>query len=383
MLARERSAGPAGQRRRIGVVLGTLAVLLVVGAFTRSVASVPATASAGERSRAAPDTIPPRPGVHARVDLRCLTDREEHCLDVAMSPDEPHGAVCATCHDMVAQRRFGDVRATCSGSGCHERPELLTPFHRGLTPGVLSNCVGCHDPHDVEVPGGGHNCVACHVPGVRMAEPRSYERHPLPGRPSALDLTFRHTQHQQVKCEACHSAERAHGRTIVTGLRDCRSCHHTQPLAADCTRCHESWQVRSIDTGVPRTMNIQLGSLNRPRRLLPFVHAAHDQIMCTACHTGGLSLSAAATDCAACHAAHHQPDVRCMDCHEKPAVTAHTRDAHLGCGGAGCHDTAPASVRSVPRTRNFCLACHQDLVDHRPEGNCADCHALPRPRIGR
>jgi hypothetical protein len=326
-------------------------------------------------------SVPVSAQVHTRVDLRCLT--QIHCLDAPMSVDEPHGAVCATCHDMGAQRTFGEVRATCTGAGCHERPERLTPFHRGLTSGVLSSCVGCHDPHDVQVPGGGANCVACHTPGVRIAEPRSFERHPLPGRPTSMDLTFRHTQHQRVECQACHSSERAHGRTIVTSLRDCRSCHHTQRATGECTSCHTPGGVRAARGWVTRTMDIRLGSLDRPQRRLPFDHSSHDRIECTACHTRGLALSATHTDCSGCHAAHHQPDVNCMSCHESPAPSAHTRTAHLGCAGSGCHSAVPASVRDVPRTRPFCLSCHQDLVDHRPEGNCAECHVLPRPRIAR
>ncbi len=381
MLDEDKGAIRMGARRSILMGLGAVAVLLLVLGVARiGEAGKPDTSDRISLS-AASDTIPPVGQVRTRLDLRCLTDREEHCLDEPMSPDEPHGAICATCHDMVAQREFAEVRATCAGSGCHERPEFLTPFHRGLSPGVLTNCVGCHDPHDVEVPGGGENCDACHTPGVRMAEPRSFERHPLPGRPSALDLTFRHRDHTAVECQACHSSERAHGRAFVTGLRDCRSCHHTQPVAADCASCHDRGEVRAITTWVPRTMDIQIGRLDRPRRTLPFDHAAHDRIECTACHTDGLALSAARVDCSGCHAAHHQPDVSCMRCHEQPAPDAHTRDAHLGC--AGCHTAAPASIRDVPRTREFCLSCHQDLVDHRPEGNCADCHVLPRPRVVR
>jgi hypothetical protein len=359
MLESNRATGQGRRDGRIEAVLGIGLALLLL-----------ATSALGAQ-------------VHVRVDRQCLTHQADHCLPVPMSPDEPHGAVCATCHDMVAQRTFREARATCTAAGCHQRPEFLTPFHRGLSPGVLSNCVGCHDPHAVEVPGGGANCVACHTPGVRMAEPRSFERHPLPGRPSGLDLTFRHRQHQTIECQACHSSERAHGRTFVAGLRDCRSCHHTQPLAADCTACHRPGDIRSMERWVTRTMDIRIGSLDGPRRLLPFDHAAHERIECTACHTRGLALSAAQADCSSCHAAHHQPNVGCTGCHERPAPTAHTREAHLGCTGAGCHQAAPASIRDVPRTRPFCLTCHQDRVNHRPEGNCAECHVLPRPRIAR
>jgi hypothetical protein len=357
MLKRNGGTGLAGWAWRIERGVRAVVVLCVLSA-------VPLTAQ-----------------VQTRTDLRCLTPR--HCLDEPMSPAEPHGAVCATCHDMMAQRDFSAVRATCTAAGCHDRPEFLTPYHRGLSAGVLTNCVGCHDPHDVVVPGGGDNCMACHTPGVRMAEPRSFERHALPGRPSGLDLTFRHRQHQVVECQACHSSERAHGRTIVAGLRDCRSCHHTQPLAGTCTGCHAQPEVRSITAWVPRTLDIRIGSLDQPRRVLPFNHSSHDRIECTACHTRGLALSAAQTDCSSCHASHHQPDVNCRACHEQPAPTAHTREAHLTCSGAGCHQAPPAAIRDVPRTRPFCLTCHQDLVDHRPEGNCAECHVLPRPRIGR
>jgi hypothetical protein len=322
-------------------------------------------------------------GVRTRVDLRCLTAREEHCLPRPMSPAAAHGAICATCHDMVAQRTLAEARATCTAAGCHSRPETLTPFHRGLTPSVLSNCVHCHDPHHVEIPGGGANCVACHRPGARLAEPRSFDRTPLPGRRLAVDVNFRHEQHQRVECSECHRSEQVHARTVVTGLRDCRSCHHTQPQVASCTTCHERREVRGITRLVSRVMNIRLGSLDRPTRQLRFDHVTHERMDCQACHTGGLELSAASTDCSACHAAHHQPTVDCSACHLPPSPTAHTREAHLGCAGSGCHQAVAASIRDVPRTRSFCLSCHTDLVDHRPEGNCADCHVLPRPRVVR
>jgi hypothetical protein len=319
--------------------------------------------------------------VQTRVDLRCLTARD--CLDKPMSPSEPHGAICATCHDMMAQRSFREARATCTGAGCHTSPETLTPFHRGLTSGVLSNCVGCHDPHDVVVPGGGDNCKACHTPGVRMARPRSFEPRALPGRPSGMDLTFRHTQHQRVECAACHVSDRAHGRTTITGLRDCRSCHHTQPQSANCATCHKPSEVRNIVAWVPRTLNIQIGTIDRPTRRLPLDHEAHASLQCTACHTSGLALSAAQTNCSSCHAAHHHPEASCRDCHDQPAAIAHTREAHLSCAGSGCHTAVPATLREVPRTRAFCITCHQDRVDHKAPKNCAECHILPRPRLGR
>jgi hypothetical protein len=84
--------------------------------------------------------------------------------------------------------------------------------------------------------------------------------------------------------------------------------------------------------------------------------------------------------CSTCHEQHHQPTANCTTCHVTPAEGAHTRQAHLGCTGAGCHSGATPAIMEAPRTRQLCLACHTDrAVNHKP-GNCADCHTLPKPR---
>jgi hypothetical protein len=224
------------------------------------------------------------------------------------------------------------------------------------------------------------NCELCHTAGVRYSDPRSYERHPLPGRPAGLDLTFRHRQHGSVECIRCHAPEPEHGTLRVTGRADCRSCHHTGEAASECTACHDPGEVELVAGRVVRTMGIEIGSLNRPERSLPFDHADHARFECDNCHRGTGAPSAAETNCSRCHGMHHEPDVTCMACHEQPAAGAHDREAHLGCAGAGCHQSAPRSVQNVPRTRQLCLVCHQDLVDHEPQATCSDCHALPPPR---
>lgn len=204
---------------------------------------------------------------------------------------------------------------------------------------------------------------------------------PAPTRQPAVmagdTLRFWHAQHRGVECTACHSVRDRHGAVTVTSLRDCRSCHHTEPEATPCVQCHDRGAVRRLSMPVSRVMDIQVGRLDRPRRTLPFDHANHMQYDCQRCHTAGLALSAAGLNCATCHAEHHQPTVSCMSCHPAPAQDAHDLNAHLGCAGAGCHDAAPATVQAVPRTRDFCLVCHQDLVDHRPGRNCVACHVLP------
>jgi Ni/Fe-hydrogenase subunit HybB-like protein/Fe-S-cluster-containing dehydrogenase component len=312
-------------------------------------------------------------------DLRCLTKLGEHCLPEPVSPDEPHDAICATCHDLTIQRTPAEARATCTGSGCHDQPATLTRFHRGLDAGVLEDCVRCHDPHDAQI-ASGEACTQCHTGGVRYDEPRSYDRDPLPGRAAGLDLTFRHGEHEQLECTACHAAERVHAELdAVSSLRDCRSCHHTQPLVSDCVACHDRGEVMARTEQVERVMDIRIGSRDGPVRTLPFAHEAHAEFACASCHNQGLELSAARTSCSSCHEAHHEPTASCMSCHET-ARDAHDREAHMGCGGAGCHEQAATTVQWAPRTRELCLVCHQDKVDHNVGEACAECHVLPERR---
>jgi hypothetical protein len=98
---------------------------------------------------------------------------------------------------------------------------------------------------------------------------------------------------------------------------------------------------------------------------------------CKTCHTEPVTLAADATNCTGCHQQHAQPTADCSICHDTPAPGAHTKQAHLGCGGTGCHEHAPHAALELPRTRSYCLACHTDRATHQPNSVCADCHRLP------
>ncbi len=348
--------------------------------------------------------------------------------------DEPHNAQCGACHDPHRQTTPRQAVQSCAKGGCHAQPDTLTPYHRGLDAGVLENCLNCHKAHEFRIHGGGRDCLDCHQDIYRTdAPPPARRLPPAAAAPSAsgdtgrvasaprgairvasagrIDpwlirlvlaahpgeaaveassvaaaapqrdtVTFHHAQHRGVECTACHSMQREHGALTVTSIQDCRSCHHTQPVASSCTRCHAQRTVRSLTVRVRRTMDITVGSLNHPVRTLPFQHRVHEGLACTNCHTGGSALSAVDVNCSKCHESHHQPNRNCMACHEQPKAKAHNTKVHLGCAGAGCHQAAPRSVASVPRTRNFCLVCHQAMVNHNPGENCEACHVLPRPR---
>jgi hypothetical protein len=80
-------------------------------------------------------------------------------------------------------------------------------------------------------------------------------------------------------------------------------------------------------------------------------------------------------ECSSCHEPHHELERQCDQCHIPAEETVHSEAAHTGCTGSGCH--AETLVASFPPTRPLCLTCHGDLLDHHPEEQCTDCHALP------
>jgi hypothetical protein len=170
----------------------------------------------------------------------------------------------------------------------------------------------------------------------------------------------------------------AHGELRVRTLADCRSCHHLGAAAAQCATCHTQVDAPPEVLQVERAFEL---SVERARaRTLPFAHTEHEAVSCGTCHTEGLELSAARATCNGCHVEHHRPEARCVTCHVALLDPPHEVDAHLGCGGSGCHTSMPFA--SMPRERAACVACHREQEEHRPERECVACHLLPpeRPR---
>lgn len=77
-----------------------------------------------------------------------------------VAEDDPHDAVCGTCHNPHTQTAPSDAAASCTNAGCHEAPEELTPFHRGLPAATRTRCLTCHRPHTWRLDG--DDCRACH-----------------------------------------------------------------------------------------------------------------------------------------------------------------------------------------------------------------------------
>lgn len=305
---------------------------------------------------------------HAMRNL--MRDFPDHATD-------PHAGACGACHDPHEQTTPAQAVQSCAVGGCHARVDTVTAFHRGLGPGVLTNCTSCHTAHEFGAP---TECMACHQDIYRMqatATPASRI-----GGPQGQVLAFRHGQHQNVECAACHQTTRTHGAVSIASFAECRQCHHTGPVAQNCTSCHARAELRR-----PYQLRQPMRMVGRTlQRQLPFNHAQHERESCNSCHEAGLAQSAANVTCNSCHQQHHRPEAECRACHQVPAANAHTINAHVTCTGAGCH--TPPPFQGQPRTREICLSCHTGLVTHMPGRNCIDCHTLPRgvssahPQVG-
>lgn len=268
--------------------------------------------------------------------------------------------------------------------GCRSRASVLVAL------GVLAGCTGGSVPEE-----GGEavpevaEIAAAEVPqDAAVATLRRF----LPDemRRSTRAETFPHEAHVQIDCAICHQVAEGHGSHDTV---ECADCHRASALAtvralaaADCQACHhgadQSWTCEHCH-GAPgsyrTTQELFLAVWSAPRsRELAFEHAWHDGLDCASCHASRPSLSP--EPCAACHEDHHVATVRCQSCHTPPREGAHDVDAHLTCGGAGCH-RAPR-VEAIAGSRSACLVCHQAQEDHEPGGECIECHRVRPGTVG-
>jgi nitrate/TMAO reductase-like tetraheme cytochrome c subunit len=336
--------------------------------------------------------------------LSCHAMREK----VQMPVDDPHEGLCASCHNPHEQETPAEAVETCASGGCHDTAPDLTDFHVGLHDDGLDDCSSCHTAHDFQADG--NDCAACHQDifdepgtpfqevgsagtigrGANEARTRSHEGvWPLTGgvglsffqAPRGDSVLFKHGEHREVECLSCHSTEGTHGRVTVETVTDCRSCHHSEPVKTDCAACHENTPFQPGAESRLHSMAFEVGT--PVDRRLPFDHEIHESEECVTCHTedDGPTLSATSVSCSSCHEDHHEPEQTCRSCHVEAPVEDHPiEEVHVGCSGNGCHTPSPLDL--VPRTREFCLACHQDLVEHKVDDDrdCAACHTLPDPR---
>ncbi len=428
----DKTCTQAGCHTHNKIVLGKMANLTIhcvaCHGFTKP---VPAT----DNEKQVMEALAPKSG-------ECLTCHAMRKLVNLPDPD-PHEGSCASCHNPHTQHTPHDAVESCTKSGCHTQVDTLTPFHRGMAPGVLEDCTNCHVAHSFEVDG--TRCVACHQniqrddPSVPIPSPEGvvgdssvtpsaqtiasglpetprgvspYVHVTRPIRASAASPYvhfagigvgqggqaplhpsvsraqqqaqqqaphFLHSQHKGVGCLKCHDDTRSHGGLKVTTLRDCRSCHHAPPISDSCARCHKPSDMPTRTFEEVRSVTLSVGSKVAQERTFSFQHEPHEGIDCSRCHTKGLDRSAASVDCDGCHEKHHEVENNCTSCHQQPPPSAHP----ITQAHVTCSGTGchtPSPFNGAPRTRPVCLVCHQQQKNHNPGRECSDCHALPSPR---
>ena len=379
---------------------------------------------------------------------QCLDCHQMRRAILAFNPlEDPHRGQCGWCHNPHTQTTPAAAFTTCTTAGCHAGADTLTSMHRGLGRHVLANCGACHAAHSWKVDATA--CLRCHsnifsnpshhalVPPARTAflSTRAVWRpivwlaqHVIPrGAPRLMILApdpmrrgsssprdsaaraaasglppgpdgeahtghelnggtdtlppFSHRVHRALRCTACHNSAQQHGAVLIRSIHDCQACHHAATQQKTCDQCHvpESLARQFLVRTVVRASVLETPQV----RDLPFRHVQHDTIACRTCHTAPVTL--APRSCTDCHVSHHQVADECIACHH-PVLTTHTRAAHLGCGGEGCHTDAAVAV--LPPARNVCLVCHEQQVAHYLGRDCATCHAVSwtavaeRSRVG-
>ncbi len=363
---------------------------------------------------------------------QCLACHEMRSKLAGFEPEkDPHKGTCGSCHNPHTQDLPGDAFKSCTTGGCHARPDTISTFHKGIAAAQLAECKSCHQAHTWTVKG--DQCISCHktiyeddkgrpagasphgrsasaataTPAsawqrvVALVSPTPRPRGPAaptddepapiaeslassaatmaPAAPAKADSApFRHARHRKVECTSCHSSKTKHGEVMVRTMTDCQSCHHKPATVAQgmtaCQQCHQGARARGITVRQPFKVSARPAGNPTPVRPLTFNHQQHGKVQCQQCHSTPTTLAVTKT-CTSCHQDHHQVERSCRSCHSTPSPrTVHQRTAHLGCAGSGCH-TDQAAI-NLPARRNVCLACHQTMVTHKPNRECAQCHQV-------
>lgn len=405
-----RTCGQAGCHEQVEVRLGDMSDLAIhcvaCHDFTRPTAASTEAAAEGAAGRAPGDEgAGLDPGAS-----ECLTCHEMRQRVGPFPADEPHGSECSTCHNPHEQTTTGEVVGSCTNSGCHERVDTLPNFHHQRESVQLENCAECHRAHEFRIEE--ENCLGCHenvlrevshLPADAEAESTADRQPTVPredvelvARLAAADpglvggivssaagasaegaggvqdtVTFRHPDHEELECQACHSTG---SPTATTNPRFCRSCHHGEDQAASCESCHRESELRGRTYQIATEMKMSVGEAG-PERSLPFPHGAHLEVACAECHRGPPNLTPRDLSCETCHEEHHSATTDCQACHREAPEPAHPMSVHITCTGSGCH--TDVSAAATDRSRNFCLTCHQTMTDHKPDRECLVCHVLP------
>jgi hypothetical protein len=112
-----------------------------------------------------------RPGDEQCLGCHAMAER----LGEFSPQNEPHGAMCGSCHNPHVQTTPEGAFQSCATSGCHTRSDTLTAMHRNLGRHRLQTCGACHGAHTWKADA--VDCRSCHTgirdPAVRTRPPDS------------------------------------------------------------------------------------------------------------------------------------------------------------------------------------------------------------------
>jgi len=353
---------------------------------------------------ALPDTVVPGDTTTLLIPsaVQCLAchDMQEQLPDFDTAGD-PHGNSCNWCHKPHTQSIVEEAARTCTNSGCHTRPDTLATAHRGLAPGVLEGCVGCHAPHRAHV--AQQDCTACHdatgglLPGVTGPPPpgtpgsnvgREAERDGgRPGGPGTADLSASVAVHTTA---ASLIPVRLGSSSQVTDRRP----HRRDGLAAGWARLRDRVrELRHRSNEMPSAATVSISEVwsrtgavrHAPRDTTlnaRFAHEEHTSVDCVSCHTpdgsehGQLTVQTA-SDCRQCH--HVADDApTCATCHDgsEPGGSGIVRTMTLDLSVLDRIAYRDVPFSHAEHAEEDCATCHLPSLTRSAEAeDCQSCHA--------
>lgn len=256
---------------------------------------------------------------------------------------------CRSCHTMeTAWNRWStSEHRTINCHSCHEtniiegteqlikfslnRPEQVGK-HAAVTDEACEKCHASNNPkwkqvgntsgHIVHAEEQNISCVKCHAVSIhRFAPPQKICEVCHEGR--AIAVTAMASQH----CSTCHGFLKPAENNRLNG-------HGLLPDRETCLACHAAMKVTKVTWPEDAPMKV---------------------------------------DCLQCHKPHKgdKPAVACLSCHTGEREKGlHQAKAHAGSSCQTCHKPHEWVVKS----RDNCLLCHQNKVEHNAGVLCSKCH---------
>jgi predicted CXXCH cytochrome family protein len=326
---------------------------------------------------------------------RCIGCHSPHApLDLEFSALTDARKACSTCHPDVATaaKKARDAHSELDCNTCHLThgdalgcAECHAPQDSAHY--VLSDCTGCHPPHQPSafefssLRGAKNVCLSCHEDIAAGRGPAA-----VGGGHVNVACTTCHSRHSSdaPSCTNCHPT---HDKSITA--QDCSACHKPHnPVSADpwnrvradwCTACHQETLADFDSESSIHLKNLACSDCHSSH---PYAGAQDTVAACADCHSPDTSEHYTLPNCSRCHPPHAPldfdfssfKDVRatCASCH--PGATKGP-DAVDGAHADVACNTCHAQHNEIPA----CTDCHSPHNDAMTEDNCRACHGAHKP----